>query len=232
MKTSAILFSWIGLALGAAAVGLGDEVATPLKAEPLNEAPPEALSEAIRSALETSGVRVVDADGKPFADLWLVRSVAAPAAPSGPEGAVLHPYLKAGQLIGAIRLASEIGDYRAQPILEGVYTMRYGLQPLDGDHLGVSTYRDYVLLSLPEEDTEAGVVGEEDLEFLSTGASGTTHPAVFMLAPAPEGTEPPAVVRDEEEDRWGVVAPLTVELPDNETATAPIQLVLLGRGPV
>ena len=45
-----------------------------------------------------------------------------------------------------LQFATEGHDYRDQPIAKGVYTMRYGLQPVNGDHLGVSTYRDYSLL--------------------------------------------------------------------------------------
>ena len=63
-----------------------------------------------------------------------------------PKGAIQFPFLADGELLGVLQFATEGHDYRDQPIAKGVYTMRYGLQPVNGDHLGVSTYRDYVLL--------------------------------------------------------------------------------------
>ena len=59
---------------------------------------------------------------------------------------MLFPFLADGELIGVLQFASEGHDYRDQSIAKGVYTMRYGLQPVNGDHLGVSTFRDYSLL--------------------------------------------------------------------------------------
>ena len=52
---------------------------------------------------------------------------------------MLFPFLADGELIGVLQFATEGHDYRDQSIAKGVYTMRYGLQPVNGDHLGVST---------------------------------------------------------------------------------------------
>ena len=56
-------------------------------------------------------------------------------------------------MLGALRFPGEGHDYRDQTIAKGVYTLRYGLQPVNGDHLGVSTYRDYALLVPAAKDS-------------------------------------------------------------------------------
>lgn len=227
--------AFVATTLAAALLATGVEARQSYKAEALNEAPPEDLAAPIREALQDTGVRIVDDQGMPFADLWLRKEVAANGKPSPePVGSIIYGFLEPGQLVGAIRLAAEIGDYRDQPILPGVYTLRYGLQPVNGDHLGVSTYRDYLLLSLADEDAKLERVTEEDLEFLSTGASGTTHPAVFLLLPPPSAdAEAPQVVRDEAEERTGVVLSLPATVKGEQAPeSVPIQLILLGTGPV
>ena len=202
------------------------------RAEGLDEGPPEALSAPIREALATSGTRVLGPSGEPYVDCWLRQAVPAESEPVPPANSILMPYLRPGTLVGAIRLGEEIGDYKDQPILPGLYTMRYGLQPVNGDHLGVSTYRDYFLLSMAEEDLELEPVSTEDLEFLSTGPSGTTHPTVYLLLPAPEGAEAGTVVSDPGHDREGLVLALPITpAGSSEPTTVRMQLVIVGAGP-
>ncbi|RUL89257.1 hypothetical protein [Tautonia sociabilis] len=204
----------------------------PYSTEVLAEAPPEELAGEIRETLQERGVRVRNADGEPVFDIWLCASVPAQAEIGGPSGSVLYPFLTAGQLVGAVRLSEEAYDYKDQSILPGVYTMRYGLQPVDGNHLGVSKYRDYLLLSLADEDIEAGPISQDDLQALSTGPSGTNHPAIFLLLPAPEGGEVPAIVPDEAEERTGLVLELPVAPQGGgEPEPLAIQLVIEGAGP-
>ncbi|HEX8203220.1 MAG TPA: hypothetical protein VF590_22275, partial [Isosphaeraceae bacterium] len=116
------------------------------KVEVLKEGPPAALAAGIKGTLATSGYRVLDDQGKPYADLWFRAAVPASGAPAGAKGAVLFPVLAEGELLGALRFPGDGFDYRDQPIAGGVYTMRYGLEPINGDHLGVSPFRDFALL--------------------------------------------------------------------------------------
>jgi hypothetical protein len=62
--------------------------------------------------------------------------------------------------------------------------MRYWVQPADGDHMGVSQYRDFLLLSAAADDPDPGAVFEKDPIFaLAQKVSGKTHPAVIALFP-------------------------------------------------
>ena len=59
--------------------------------------------------------------------------------------------------------------------------MRYGLQPVNGDHLGVSTYRDYSLLLPAAKDQKLDLPPRKQLEQRSAESAGTSHPAVLLL---------------------------------------------------
>ncbi len=199
--------------------------------EPLKEAAPEELAPAIRDVLQAEGYRILDDGGEPYADVWLLKSIAIKETPSDePKEAVVYSFLEFGQLIGAIRFNADGFDYRDQLILPGLYTMRYGLQPLDGDHLGVSTYRDYALLVPAELDETVEVLAKQNLDDKSADAAGTSHPAVFILLPVADSSkESPAITRDEGKDLWGVVLPLTLQVEgQSEPKTQPIQMIVLG----
>ena len=52
-----------------------------------------------------------------------------------------------GTLVGAVRVTGPFKEIRGKVVAPGVYTLRYGQQPQNGDHLGISTFRDFLLLS-------------------------------------------------------------------------------------
>jgi len=109
------------------------------KVEPLAEAP-QGLSEEVTGALQPSGFRVSD-DAGVICDIWLAKE--APLKPKfKPSLRVKYPF-QLGQLVGAIRYpeGSKPSDFRGQPLKAGLYTLRYGLQPDDGNHLGTSDLR-------------------------------------------------------------------------------------------
>ena len=203
------------------------------KVEVLKEAPPAALSGAIRVALDDQGYRVLDDQGKPYADLWLRRAVPASSKPSGPKGAVLFPFLEEGELLGALRFAAEGHDYRDQSITKGVYTLRYGLQPVNGDHLGVSVNRDYALLLPAAKDKDLPSLKKKVLEERSAESAGSSHPAVLILFAAAESAvkadSSPSMAHDAEKNTWGVVLPLRLAVQGESGAfVQAVQLTLIG----
>jgi hypothetical protein len=185
------------------------------KVAPLKEPPPGEVAAPVRTELAAEGLRIETADGKPYADLWLRKAIPSKSKPAGPEGAVQFPFLAVGEILGAIRYTAEGHDYRDQAILPGVYTIRFGLHPINGDHLGVSPYRDFALLLPAESDPSLAPRTGKDLEQSSAEAAGSNHPAVLVLSAVPPATEAsPAIRHNAEKNFWGVVLPLQLKVGD------------------
>jgi hypothetical protein len=166
----------------------------------------------IRADLASEGFRVLDGEGKPLVDFWPRKQIPAKAIPAGAQGAVLLPFLAEGELIGAAKYHQEAGDYRDQSIAPTVYTLRYLLNPINGDHLGVSTYRDFLLLVPAAKDASLELLARPALEKRSAEAAGTSHPAVLSLLPTPPEPPPPGMARDEAKDLWIAVIPLRLSI--------------------
>jgi len=197
------------------------------KAEKLNEAAPESISADVRSHLDGSGW-IVSENGKPLLKIWLRKSVPGQSKPGGPKGNVLFPFLAEGELLGAVEVLGEIGDYRDQPIAPGVYTFRYGLQPVNGDHLGTSPFRDYGCLVPSKIDQKPAALTKKSLEKQSAEAAGSSHPAIMMFLAVEGDGVPGSVVRDDANDRTSVILPLNVE-SEGAASKFPIQWVVQGR---
>jgi hypothetical protein len=202
-----------------------------IKVGALKQPPPESLAAEVRSVLGGDGFRIQDGQGKTIADIWLRKAVPASEMPSGPKGAVLFPFLADGEFVGVLQFTVEGHDYRDQPIAKGVYSLRYGLQPINGDHLGVSTYRDYLLLVPAAKDRSLALLPRKQLEERSSESAGTSHPAVFLLqAPPPNSSKTTAgVARDAEKNTWSVVFPLSIQVKGHGDPVAqPVSLVIIG----
>jgi hypothetical protein len=207
----------------------------PYKVSVLKEAVPAAASAGIRELLNAEGYRIQDDKGQTLADIWLRKTVPASEKPAGAKGAVLLPFVADGELVGVLQYSSEGRDYRDQSISKGVYTLRYGLQPVNGDHLGVSTYRDYLLLLPAAKDTKSDLPARKKLEQQSAESAGTSHPAVLLLQAASTDSSKttPAMVRDAEKNTWSVAIPLKLQVKgDREAIVQPVLLVVVGAAPV
>jgi hypothetical protein len=200
------------------------------KVEELKQAPPSLLAPEIAAALLTSGYRIVDGEGKPFADLWLRKSIPATSRPAGAKGVIQFPFLAESELLGAIQFHGEAHDYRDQAIAKGVYTLRYGHQPVNGDHLGVSPFGDYVLILPGAKDTSLAVLPRKHLETKSAESAGSSHPAIlFMLAAPMTGAGRPSMVRDAEKNTWRVVVPLDLAVQgESKPMVYPVAIIVVG----
>lgn len=155
------------------------------KVEELKEAP-KGLAAPITALLNSSGYRVTGKDGF-VCDIWLVKE--APLVAGFKPGLDVKYPLTPGQLIGAVRFpeSAQPGDFRGQNIPPGTFTLRYGQQPSDGNHLGTSDVRDFLLACPPQSDSDPKPIADVMALFkLSAKAAGTAHPAIFQLAPPPE----------------------------------------------
>jgi hypothetical protein len=179
----------IYLCAGLSAFGQG------YKAETIGAVPAD-VPAAIQGLLDTQGVRVTNPQGATVCEVWLRKALPTSSSPdSSPD--VLFGALTEGTFVGVIHFPAATTDFRSQNIKPGFYTLRYGLIPQDGNHMGVNPTRDAFLLAPISADTDPNAVLKfADLVKLSTKASGTPHPGFLVGAPV-SGTTFPAVVKDD-----------------------------------
>lgn len=194
------------------------------QAETVELAPPEELAAEVRQELSSKAVRVTGPEG-PLCEIWLRAAV--PTKAAGAAFGVIYGQVAEGTLVGAVRFLAEHGDYRRQRITPGVYTLRYALHPVDGNHLGVSPQRDFLLLLPAGRDTALASLDTAALNDLSARAAGTTHPSVWSLLPAEEG-EPPAISHHSGEDHWVLTLRLTIQVEGGTEQPLPLSLVIAG----
>jgi hypothetical protein len=141
--------------------------------------PPADVNPAIAGTLQKDGIKVMDGK-KAWCELWF-RSTA-PSGPKSTEEAVSLPTIPQGSFLGIIRFPARGADRRGQTIKPGVYTLRYGNYPQNGDHQGVEPQRDFLVLSPIADDKDTTKALPFDaLVALSRKASNTPHPAVMSM---------------------------------------------------
>lgn len=174
----------LALISGAALVARADQY----KLEPAG-APPAELSPAIAGLLQEKGHKVLSADGKVWCELWFAKAEA--KGPVTTESDVTWKTMVHGSVIGVIRWPAQGKDRRGQQVKPGVYTLRYGLFPINGDHQGVAPQRDFLVMSPSAMDQKPEPVGKfDDLMNFSRKVSGTPHPAVLSMWLVESGFEP------------------------------------------
>jgi hypothetical protein len=155
------------------------------KADKAGPPPPE-LATGIAQALTKAGFQISN-NGAAYCELWLRENLPSHSA-TGENAAppnVTLPNLSQGALLGVIRFDSDGFDRRGQRIQPGVYTLRYGIMPMNGSHEGAAPQRDFLLLTPAAEDRDLNSTPNFDaLVAMSQKASHTTHPAVLSFRKA------------------------------------------------
>lgn len=174
-----------------------------------------------RPGLAAPGRRVLR-DGQPLLDLWFRSPL--PTAAATKESHVLYPTLKPRALAGAVRFHEAGVDFRAQKYPAGLYTLRYMVQPDDGDHFGLMDSRDLLVMTAAADDPTDGDLEADALIKASSKLHGGKHPGVLYLV-APQDGEVPRVRRDAKENR----TILETEAPTGEGKPLRLALVIQGK---
>ena len=183
-------------------------VAVPLSAaehrvEKLNEAAPkEGISKEIAATLSPTGVRVIRGTSRTVCDIWLCKQWDLKTLKA--EGEILYPF-QPGQLIGVVRYPRRGSDFRDQQVDKGVYTLRYGHQPVDGNHVGTSVTRDFVMLVAVDKDKKPALFAYKPLVERSSEASDSGHPALLSLQEVSGGKDQVPSIRHMDEMDWWIV---------------------------
>jgi hypothetical protein len=148
----------------------------------IDKEPPKELDTSIRQTLQSKAVQVLDGE-KPAFEFWFRSEIPLQSKPASPAKALDAP--KQTTLLGAVAIPSPRRDYRDDPVSAGIYTMRFALQPQDGNHLGTAEYLYFAVLVPAKLDTKLdGIADYKALVKASSKETSTDHPMVLSLRPA------------------------------------------------
>ena len=186
---------------------------------------PDGLSKEIAALVDAKGQTIVGKDGA-VCSVWLVKEVPMKAN-FKPTLNVKYPFAP-GELIGVLQVQakSKYTDFRGQEIKPGVFTLRYGQQPEDGNHVGTSDLADFLLAIPASVDTDPNPIAAfKALAERSAKTAGSTHPAIFSLLPGEKPVEKPTLTHDGDKDH----TMLSVVLTAKGGTKIALRLVVIGK---
>jgi hypothetical protein len=177
---------------------------------------PDELSPAVKAAMSASAVKVQS--GSATLEFWWVKTL--DTSGQG-EGWARTPE---GSLVGAVRVSAPYPDIRGRRIRAGVYTLRFALQPMNKDHLGVAPHREFLLVCPAAVDTAAVPTGHDGAVDLAKQTTGVAHPAIWSLDPPSGAQGEPLTGYQNDAGHTGLVFEL-------QTTSGPLRfgLILIGK---
>ncbi len=183
--------------------------------ETISESAPRDIAEPLRVELSNNAIRVKIGEAT-LCDIWFRKTI--PSEPGSGIGRS-YPNMPDTTLLGAIRVTSPMHDNRNNNFPVGVYTIRHGIQPQDGNHAGSTPFIDFALLLRAQTDSivDGGFPNSMAMIRRSMSDGGTGHPLVFALLPASNPGR--TGIAKNEEDRWVL---------ETKVGDLPLAIVLIG----
>lgn len=192
------------------------------RVEATKEAPGGDLSADIAALVAPQGFKIVQGEKRVVCEIWPLKQWTT-KADFQPSDTVLFP-LEPGTLVGVLRFPRKGADFRDQEIPPGLYTLRYGNQPVDGKHVGTFATRDFLLMLPVAADTSPAPLAEQALLETSAKSAESAHPAVMPLVKA-ESAEPSPLKHLEQQDWWT----LRLAGKDAKGANLAVDLIVVGK---
>lgn len=191
---------WLFLFAWSAAAARGQEH----RAEVIDGAPQiEGLTDKVASLFAAQGVRVLRGSNRTVCEIWPLKKW---DVTEGFQATTEHLYpFQSGQLVAILRFKRRNKDFREQTIKSGWYTLRYGLQPTDGNHEGTSPTRDFLLMVPVAKETSGKPMELKQLLAASGEAAGASHPAMLCLQPAAKMAPKKPTMRHLKSKDWWVL---------------------------
>lgn len=187
-----------------------------------SDPPPAELAPAITALLAEGSVSLTSGD-VPL-EFWWVKAVPLEHTPAA---AVTWRDVADGAVVGAVKVGAGWSDIRGFVVKPGVYTLRYALQPANGDHMGVSPFREFLLLCPAADDTIADPAGYQGAVDLAKKTVHRAHPSALSLDP-PATTKAPLSSVTDDPGLDGVVFSVPTSFEGKDTGTLTFGLILHG----
>jgi hypothetical protein len=137
-------------------------------------------------------------------------------------------------VLGAVRVAGEHYDFRNEEIPPGLYVMRLGIQPEDGNHLGVAPTRTFAVLIPAKLDKKLEPIPHDALMKEAAKVNPVMHPSNLNLQPVEkaEGQFPRLEERSGGEHKVVLLKFPALAGDSKEKATLTFALVYEGQGTI
>ncbi|MCC6490234.1 MAG: hypothetical protein IT364_22305 [Candidatus Hydrogenedentes bacterium] len=143
--------------------------------------PPAELAQAFRDTLDTKAVQIL-AGEKPIFEFWFRKDIPLTANP--PAGQTALDAIKEVTFLGAVRVHETRKDFRKDDIEKGVYTLRLGIIPEDGNHLGTTPFPYMAVLVPAKYDTAMDAINDHDTLAKTSGKDTyDEHPNTLSMQP-------------------------------------------------
>ncbi len=182
--------------------------------------PPDDIAPPVRTALAPGGATVTVGDKT--LEFWWVTGV--PLTGDGASWA----HVAEGTLVGAVRLSAAHADIRGRGLKAGVYLLRYALQPQNGDHLGASPFREFLLLTPVATDTTPDPLDHDRAVEQAKKAGTSSHPAAWSLDPS-AADEAPLQVHTTSDGHASVVFELPATNQGQAAGTLKFGVIVVGK---
>lgn len=195
--------------------------------EVLNAAPSaEGASAGIIERLAGQGYKITRDSKQTVCEIWLGKQLEIEAGFEKSD-ARLYPF-KPRQLIGLIHIPRRTSEFRNQEVQSGWYTLRFELQPVDGNHVGTSATRDFLLMVPAGKDQPNKSWDAKELIAASSEVVGASHPAMICLQPVDKSADKKPTIRHDEEKDWWIARIIGKGIADGKPQDIVLDLVVAG----
>jgi hypothetical protein len=190
------------------------------------DAPPDAdeISAELTAQLAATGIRVKRGTSRTACEIWFCKQWDVETGFQPTEDR-LYPF-SPGQLIGLLHFSRRGKDFRDQSVSSGWYTLRFGLQPIDGNHEGTSLTRDFVVMVDAEQDGPEKTWDVKELMESSAEVAGSTHPAMLSLKKPTDDLQ--LAIRHEEANDWWILHAVGKGTDGGKSSDVAIDLIVVG----
>jgi hypothetical protein len=201
-----------------------------LQLKVVQAAPPMEVAADFRTLLQGEALQVSNDKGELLCEVWFRKVVPMKATAEQVQNGLTYREIEQTTLIGVIRFPQTFKDYRRQDVPPGVYTLRFILQPQNGDHAGSAPYQEFCLLCDIKKDTKPGTMEVKELIEQSAASLGGSHPSMMLLFPQPQLDIKPKLA-DEGKGHWSLRSVLRIEA-DGKPGKLGIGLTVAGHSPI
>jgi hypothetical protein len=191
-----------------------------------NKAFPKEITADITAILQPQALQVMQGD-KPVLEVWLAKELALQAKPASPATAL--DAVKQASILGAVSVPGPRRDYRDDELPAGTYTMRFALQPQDGNHSGSAEFPYFGVLVPAKLDTKPDAIKDyKELMKASSKETSTDHPIVVSLRPVTSAESAPVKLTAPAAEHKALRVKIPAKGPD--TKEIAFEIVVEGKG--